>query len=168
MADPVTLGAMAFSTILSASGQIAAGNTANNAAKYNAAAEQTYGTQQFAASQRSAFQERRKTDYTLSRAQAVAASSGGGATDPTVVNLEGGIKAQGEYNAMTALYQGQEAERQANTQAGLDLYQGKQAQKAGYIKGATTLLSGGSSLFDKYGGGGFGGGAGASDLPALA
>lgn len=146
---------MIGSTVLSATGAISGGINANNAAKYNAAQTEMAGGQAMAASERKAYQERRQGGLVASRAQAVAAGSGAGATDPTVIDLVGGINSQADYNAMSALYEGQSAQRDANAQASMDRFDGSQAQTAGFLKGGATLLQGGSSFYDKYGGGGF-------------
>lgn len=145
---------MVASTILSAGGAVSQGIAANDAAKYTAAQEQIAGSQGLAASQRAAFSESRRAAFVGSRARAVAASSGASATDPTVVNIEGDIAGQGEYNALSALYEGQESQRTGDANAALTRYEGKQAKTAGFINAGSTLLKGGVSLYDKYGGGG--------------
>ena len=61
-----------------------------------------------AASQRSAIGQTTQKDLALSKAQSVAAASGGGASDPTVVNLEAGIERQGEYYKLMDLVWGRE------------------------------------------------------------
>jgi len=151
------------STILGTVGPIAEGVSANNAAKYTAEQERVAGNQAVGASQRVAYQERRKGNLVASRAQAVAAASGGGAADPTVVDIMGGIEAQTDYNVMTALYEGQETRRQYEASASLNEFEGKQALRGGIIRGAAqglntlsgpagqNLLSGGTSLYEKYG-----------------
>lgn len=145
---------MMASTILSAGGQVAGGIAANNAAKYTAQQQEIAGSQGLAASQRTAFSETRRASLVGSRARAVAAASGAGATDPTVVNIEGDIAGQGEYNALSALYEGQEAKRTGDANAALTRFEGKQAKTAAFIGAGSTLLKGGTSLYDKYGGGG--------------
>jgi len=171
MADPVSW-MMIGSTILSATGSAMGGISENNAAKYTAAQENIAGNNAAGAGQRKAIAERRQGQLVQSRAQAVSAASGGGATDPTVLDIQSGIGAQTDYNAMTALYEGAEAKRGYDAQASIDRYEGGQAQTAGFLKAGTTLLSGGSSLFEKYGkkpsspGGGNYGGTGYSDLPS--
>lgn len=142
---------MMASTVLSAGGQVQSGLQTNRAAQYEAGALRTAGGQALASSQRVAYGERRQKDLALSRAQAVAAASGGGATDKGVLDIMAGIEAQGEYNAMSALYEGQAAKQAYETQADLTSYAGKQARMAGFLKGTTTALAGGSSLYEKYG-----------------
>src|SRR6185437_8837158 len=60
-----------------------------------------------AAAQRAQEQTDRQTRLLISRDQAISAASGGSATDPGVLNIEGNVAQQGDYNALTALYNGQ-------------------------------------------------------------
>lgn len=142
---------MTAATVLSAGSQISSGIQTNRAAQYEAGALRQAGGEAVAASQRAAYGERRQKDLALSRAQAVAAASGAGATDKGVLDIMAGIEAQGEYNAMSALYEGQAAKQNYETYADLTSYAGKQARMAGFLKGTTTALAGGSSLYEKYG-----------------
>lgn len=160
---------IAASTILSASSAVSQGMAAKYAGKFNAGQEEVAGRQSFAAGQRRAWQETRQGKLVSSRAQAVSAASGAGAGDESVVDIEGRIGAQTEYNALSSLYEGAESQRGMSAQASLDRAAGSNAQSAGFINAGTTLLSGGASIYDKYGGGGFSkfnsADAGASDLP---
>lgn len=162
MADPVSI-MMIGSTILSTAGPIMEGISANRSAKFTAQQERIAGDQAMGAASRDAYFKRREGNLVASRAQAVAAASGGGAADPSVLDVMGGIEGQTEYNVLSALYEGQEIKRQYNAQADLDVFEGKQALKSGIIRGATrglnamaspggqNLLTDSSSLFQKYG-----------------
>lgn len=139
-------------SVLSGLGQIQAGKAANVNAKFQAAQLEQQAGQERASSQRVAIEERRRAAIASSNAQAAAASSGGGATDPTVLNITGGIAEQGEYNALSALFEGEERARGLNLQATSRRMEGKQARKAGYISGASTIIGGaGNALMAKYG-----------------
>jgi len=151
--------------------------TTRQQSNYIAAQEEARAGQERAAAQRGAMEERRKGRFVSSRAQAVAAASGGGALDPTIVDIGAAIAGEGEYRAMTALYQGEESARglegqaalrryAGNTEAGLLQYQGRAAAAAGVAKRNAAFMSAGGtiagavgkdggSLFDKYGDGGF-------------
>lgn len=114
-----------------------------------------------AASQRSAQDIQRNNDYIASRALAVAASSGGGASDPTVINLIARTAGEGAYRKSLALYQGQDKARALETQADATVYGGEMAMEKGVevarasnIGATSTLVKGGASLFSKYGMGG--------------
>ena len=64
-----------------------------------------------AASQRQANEELRQADLVASRALAVAAASGGGVSDPTVVDILARTRGEGVYRASQALYEGEERSR---------------------------------------------------------
>lgn len=70
-----------------------------------------------AAVQRNAIDIERQTQLNASRALAVAASSGGGASDPTVVSLLAQNAADGAYRKAAALYEGEDQARALNLQA---------------------------------------------------
>lgn len=61
-----------------------------------------------AAATREMEEERRTKEFMHSRAVALAAASGGGVDDPTVVKLLGDINAEGEYRVMSRLWAGQD------------------------------------------------------------
>lgn len=166
--DPGTalMAMAATSTVLSAAGQAQAGAAANaqdqgqaQAQDYQAAELTQQAGQTRAVAESQEQDSLRKTAYQLSTARAVAASSGAGATDPTVVGIEGQIGAKGNFDALSQMYSGEEKARGLETQSTLDTYQGQQLriagaqkQKAGNIGAITTLLSGGNTLASKYGG----------------
>ena len=154
--DPVTLTTVAAvasvgGSIVSGIGQMRAGQAANNSAKFQAAQMQQQAGQDRASSQRVAIEERRRAGIAMSNAQAGSAASGGGATDPTVMNLTGAIAGQGEYNALSALFEGEERARGRELAAASARMEGKQAKKAGMIGGISTIASGaGNALMMKY------------------
>ncbi len=143
-----------LSTILSAGGAavsgigaIQSGNAQNAAAKYQAAQLEASGKAEQAAAQREAEEQRRQGRLMQSRARAVGAASGGGVD----FELAGDIEEDGEYRALTALWEGEEAAKGRRAQASASRFEGKQAKKAGYLKASKTILGGGASLFEKYG-----------------
>lgn len=162
-----------------AAAQEAQGLAAQQRAEYVAHQQEQMAGQERAASQRAAMEQQRQKRVAQSRAQAVAASSGGGALDPTVLDIMGGLEDQGNYNALVALYEGESAARNFESQASLTRYEGElaksssqieaygsrsqgamyraagqNAKKASYLSAAGSALQGGSSLFGKYGAGG--------------
>lgn len=137
----------AAGTILGAVGAISSGNAANEAAKYEAKVLETQGKNEEAIAGKQAAELRREKRLAQSRARAVGAAFGGGVDN----DILGDIEEVGELNALTALWEGQEARIGRNAQAAASRYEGKQLKKAGYLKGLTTLVSGGGSLYDKYG-----------------
>lgn len=109
------------------------------------------GGQAVAAGQRRAINATRQADYVLSKARAGAAASGAGATDPSILNIEAGIAQQGEYNALSALYEGRDTQRQALAQAEATRADASSYATAGLLRGTGTILEGASSLYDRYG-----------------
>jgi hypothetical protein len=106
----------------------------------------------------------RRTDLLASRALAVAAASGGGASDPTVVNTIAGIAQEGAYRKAVALYRGDEEARKLTMQAEAAEFEGENRAfserltgTGGFIRAGTNLVSDmarESSLLKKYGGDG--------------
>ena len=106
-----------------------------------------------ASSQREAIEERRQSRLVQSRGLAVAAASGAGADDPTVVNLLANLEGEGEYRALTALYEGNERAIGMEDQARARRKEAKNIKTAGIINAASTMLGAGSSMYDRYGSG---------------
>lgn len=127
------------------------------------------------AGQISKMQVQRQGAFAVSRGLAVAAASGGGAMDPTVVNSLANTTSTAAYNGAVALYNGEEQARVLRMQAQGQEYSGEILQQQAYAKadaydtvaqvdemkssadevsGITGLLGSGLSLFSKYGLGG--------------
>lgn len=139
-------------TIMQGMGQMQAGKAANVNAQFQAKQLEQKAGQDRASSQRVAIEKRREASVASSNAIARAGASGGGVDDPTVLNILGGLHQQGEYNALSALFSGEEAGRSAELQAAGARMEGKQAKKAGMIGGISTIATGaGKSLMDIYG-----------------
>lgn len=149
--------------------EVAGANQAGNAAMLAAqrqAAEKNFEADQstqnagqaVAASQRAAIEQDRQSRIAQSRMLAVAAASGGGARDPTIVNLIARNAGEGAYRSGLALYQGEEQSRQLLMQASAKRYEGQvaleggaQRQQAYKTAANTSLIKGAGSLFSKYG-----------------
>jgi hypothetical protein len=138
-------------TALTAGSQIGAGIAARRAGDYQAQQADIAAGQQQAAAQRTAQTVDRQSKVLQSRALAVAAASGGGASDPTVVDLVSRIAGEGAYRSQLALYEGNDAARTLQMRADAARFQGRQSQTAGFVNAFGTVLKGASSLFDKYG-----------------
>lgn len=100
----------AAGTAASAVGTIAAGSAERKNQNFIAKQEEMRANEELAASQREAQQNRNEAELAMSRQQALAASSGGGAGSeaPTIVRLMTDTAGQGELNASTAIYGGQQ------------------------------------------------------------
>lgn len=151
-------------TLLSAYGQqqqaAGAANTGANQlqlARFQAAQMRENAGTAKAAAQRTAADIDRDAQYSASRALAVAAASGGGASDPTVINVIAQTAGEAAYRKSLALYQGADRARSLESQAKATIVGGEMAASnaSGSSLGAlTTLFKGGASLYSKYAGGG--------------
>ena len=110
-----------------------------------------------AVSQQKAQEQLRQSRLVQSRTLAVAAASGGGVSDPTIVRMLSRVAGEGTYRARTALYEGEERARLKMMQAEASDYEGKTGVIAGNMRasayqtqGAASLLGGAASLYAKY------------------
>ncbi len=131
------------------------GKQADEAAGIEAGQLEYRAGQTRAAAQRQALEERRQTRLQQSRLQAVA-----GTSDATVVNIAKDIAGEGEYRALTALYQGEQSALNDNLSAKGTRMQGKNARGNANIGSLATIFSSGSKMYSSFGGGGPSGGGG--------
>jgi hypothetical protein len=136
----------AASTVIGAAGAIKQGQDANAQAQAQALALRNQANADQAAAERTAIETRRQASYLVSRGQALAAASGAGATDPTVVSVLGQIKGEGEYGALTQLYEGDTAAGNARSGAQASINEGRAAASAGNLRALTTVLSGAGNI----------------------
>lgn len=129
-------------TALSAAGAIAEGNFQEAMGEAQAKASEREASEQRAASQREAIQRSREARLVLSRQQAVAAASGAGPTDTTIMGLMGEAAAAGQFNTASAIYEGESRGRALEDDAALSRFRGKQAKLASFINAGSTVLSG--------------------------
>lgn len=141
-------------TAASALGAVQSGRSQQQAANYQAAQYTQQAGQQRATAQRAAMEQRRRARLAQSSLQARAAASGAGALDPTVLDLEGNIAGEGEYRALTALYEGEEQARGLENAASVKRFEGKQARSAGNARAMNSVIGGASTLFERFGQGG--------------
>lgn len=155
-------------------------------AEFDAVQYEYLAGQAMAVSQREAEAYQKDAALLASKALANAAGSGAGASDPTVVKIISSINAEGAYRAAVALYSGNEkakatlqaatARRMGGMSAAAARYasgiekdasaqsrlaEGKAIQQAGDTAMLSTLLQGGTSWAEKYGGTFFNGASGA-------
>ena len=138
-------------TLLSAKSDRDIGISVNRLAKYRAAQQEQNAGQQIAESTVAAQEQQRKSDLIASRAIAVAAASGGGVLDPTVVKILQGVAGEGALATATELYNGQEVARGMRADANATRFEGRQYKKAYAAKSRTTLLSGLDSIANTWG-----------------
>lgn len=154
-------------TILGAAGQFAAGSAAASAGASQQAADEFQAAQlrqnantAEGVGQLQAIEAKRQTDLLNSRALAVAAASGAGASDPTVINLIAKNASEGAYRQQVALYGGEDKARLMGLQADALDYQGsvaashgRQEQVAHELAAGAGILRG-NTMLSRYGGNG--------------
>lgn len=147
------------SSLRSASIAEAQAKSYNQIAAFEAAQLEQQAQEEQAVAQRKAHENLRKSRLMQSRALAIAASSGGGAMDPTVVKIIADLAGEGSYRAGMDLYEGESRARSLKMgaqarrlegQAGL--VSGRETASAYRFAAGSTLLTGvGQTLADKYG-----------------
>lgn len=142
--------AAGIGAITTASAQRNAGKAAQNEADYEAQMANIQAGQEQAASQRTMLDKQREKELAQSTLQARAASSGGGALDPSVVNIMGDLESQGTLNEQNALYTGDSKAAALRQSAALKTYSGQVANANGQQASTATLVSGASSMLAKY------------------
>jgi hypothetical protein len=141
----------AASTALGVASTVRQGNEQKNQMELLAREREEDATAAQAESQREALLERKKAKNLMSRARAVSAASGAGASDPTVTNILTNIETQGEVNYLNALYSGDTSARGLRSGAATARRTGRAARTASQMNAASTGLSGATSWYDKYG-----------------
>lgn len=149
--------AIAGGGLMQAGGAISGGNSAKKASKIEAAQLQSQASAVKGDAQRDAIEQSRQARLAQSALIARAAAGGGSASDAGIMNLAGGLEAQGAYNALTALYNGDVRATGLRNQAAMTLYQGDMAKQASRIQAVSGLLQTAGSMgtmYSKYGQGG--------------
>lgn len=167
MFDPVSATMAVVSGVsgaVQAAGTLMGGNAAADAGKsqqqaqYFKAAQEEQGAQESrAASQRVALDKGREARLLNSTLQANAAASGGGASDPTILNLAGNIAGRGEYDSLMAMFtsenraRGLEDAAMGSRMSGdAAKAEGEARRKASYLSAAGTIIGAGGSAYRTY------------------
>lgn len=135
-------------------GDMARGAADATAAQYDAAA-----TAAVQASTVAAADAEKRSRLLQSRALAVAAAGGTDATSSGVMKIISEIAGEGEYRSLLTRYEGQEKARGLRQRADATRYEGQVAERTARLGAVSTLISGGKSMYEKYGQGGPGGSA---------
>lgn len=143
---------MAVGAIVGAIGKLKAGEDAAQEGELQAIQLRANANASAASAQRQAQDVLRRTDLVKSRVTALAAASGAGATDPTVINDLSSIEEEGHYQAMSRLYNGQVQQQSLNNQADTAIREGNAKRTAYDLSAVSSVLSTGSSLYTKYAG----------------
>lgn len=134
----------AYAPWLQAAGTVLSVASSERGASSDARQLRRLAGQDRATSQRAANEERRRARLLESRARAVAAKSGAGVSDPTVINLMADLSAEGEYRALTRMYEGETGAQSLETYA-------TQRKRATRGQSIATVLSSASTFASKYG-----------------
>lgn len=126
-------------TALAAGGTIYQGMATNAAAKSQAASLKARGDEELAAATRRAASARREARLAQSRAAAIAGASGAGVTDPTVTDIMSDLENEGQYNALSALYEGRTKRANYRTEAKIAKQEGRSALMASYLNAGSTI-----------------------------
>lgn len=129
-------------TLVSAMGAGKQADYQSALARNQAIIDQQKANEAASVAERKQITDLRKTDLVLSRARALGAASGTDATSPTQVGIEQDIAQQGQYNAMSSLYEGLSAEHTDNYQSKIDLFKADSVDAAKPLAVGGALLSG--------------------------
>lgn len=143
-------------TAISAYGKVKGGYDQRNALDAGAAQLEQQAGQSVASGIQGAIQDRRRATYVASNARAATAAGGFSTTGTTDIANVGQIRGEGEYRALTSLYQGYDRAGELQARASGMRTEGSNAIKSGWISGASSVLSyagspAAQSLYDKYG-----------------
>lgn len=141
----------AASTVIGVGAQIQQGKSQQEQLLQQAADREEDAKAAQADAQRESLIERRKAKNLMSRARAVSAASGAGASDPTVTNILADIDTQGEVNALNALYAGDAMARGLRSGARASRNEAAVTRRAASLRAASTALGGATSWYQKYG-----------------
>lgn len=134
-------------SLVGAAGTVAGGVAAKNDANYEAKQMEMKAKEETAAATREAGQARTESELAMSRGQALAAASGGGAGSdaPTILKLMSGLAGQGELNSQSALAGGFSRAAGLNDSAKARRAQGKSSFLGSVIGGFGQAAKGISS-----------------------
>lgn len=99
-----------------------------------------------AAGQRQAMEKRRDATLALSTLIARAASSGGGATDPTIRNIAYNVAERGEYQALAEMFTGETTRIGLKNQAAAVRYTGAAKKYASQVEAVASRYGGDTGL----------------------
>lgn len=139
-------------TAAGVAGSISAGNAAKAEGKFAAAQMEREAADARASSQREAYQERERNEMVQSRIRAVAANSGAGVINPTVLDLMGDTEQRSAFNVAAIQYGGKQKQASYLDNAAAARMKGNNAKRASLFDAATTAGSGAyTALKHRYG-----------------
>lgn len=141
----------AIGTIVSVAGTMEEGREQKARYQYEQKVAAQQADEATAASQRDAMARYREGRYLLSQQQAAIAGSGGNMTDPSVMRIMDDTTEQVTLAAESDIYKGDQQARGYNDAAKVAGYNAESAMRAARIKAASTLFSGMSTMFSRFG-----------------
>lgn len=148
MAESMMIAGPAISGVSS----VISGNSIKKSSEFEASQLEQKANQTVASGLQAAKEERRQAKLLQSNALAKAAAGGGGGSDVSTNKIISDIGGEGEYRALTKMFEARESEAYFKDSANAKRYEGKQAQKAGYLEGIGTALTGAGDWYSRYGG----------------
>ena len=149
------------STALSVVGTLQSGKQEEARFNYEAKVREQQADQALAAGQRSAQQRYREGRILQSRQRAVAAAQGD-TGDKSVLDILGFSERETQLNARTEIANAQNQANSLNDAARIARLDGKNAIRNARLGAIGEAIGGASSIFDRFGQGGFGGSGGSS------
>lgn len=134
-------------TGLQVMGTLQQGRAQQAALNYEAGERDRVAAEERAASQREAITKRTDAERVMSRQRALAATSGAGVVNPSILDIYGETAQQGEYNAQTALYGGESRARGQLSQANAARFKAKAAYKGSLLEAAGQAFAGAGKAF---------------------
>jgi hypothetical protein len=144
---------MLTGTIMQGAGRAAGGMASKAAMDSDATRYNTAAGQAIASGIQGAESARLRSAYIASNARGMTAASGLTTTGTSAVANVGRIRGMGEYQALTSIYEGEEQANDDRYRAARMRAAGSAAQTGGWLSGISTIFSGGTSWYNKYGNG---------------
>jgi hypothetical protein len=146
--EALALGAV-VSAATAAAGAVAAGNAQKAAAAANANVQQQNAAQAVSASDAQAAAADRANRQKMGQVEAAYGASG---VDPsgTPLDVMADNATQSRLDALSIKYNGTVGANRSVSQSNIDMFQGDQAQTAGYIGAGATLLNAGTKYAGSY------------------
>lgn len=130
-------------TALQAGGTLAQGRAQRKAGEYESAQHRQNADAAYAAGTREAHEERRKGRVAASDARAAMAGMGRTTDDPGAIHLLSRLGERTEYNALSALYEGERKQQGHQQAAHASKFESRMATREANIKALGTVISGG-------------------------
>jgi hypothetical protein len=147
----------AAGTLMGGDAAADAGKSQRDAQYFKAAQEEQAAQESRAAAQRVSLDKAREGRLLNSKLQARAAASGGGASDPTILDLAGGIAGRSEYESLLEMYKGENRARGLEDSAvgsrmsgDAALAEGEAKKTASRFSAAGTLIGSAGSAYKTY------------------